>query len=115
MNKLALTYELMGAMSLKASDALKQDALNRMADANMDVSFVDNTDKEVNLVLPFYDGTSEISSVRLDDEDTGAISGGELFILCVIGIGLLGASAVCAGIGGHAAREAKQGREFIKK
>lgn len=92
--QLALTYEILGAFEPTASDAVKQDALNSI---EADVAFVNNTDNEVHLALPYYDCVAKISAANVSDADTADVSGGEVVVtMAILGLGV-GASIIVAG------------------
>ena len=76
-----------------------------------EIKTVENTDNEINLVLPFYTDLEKLSTSALSENDLDSISGGEIFIsTVVIGTGL----AIWGGIGTGtaAAYESAHGRNL---
>ncbi len=109
MTNLILTNEIAGAMAPTVS-ASDRDAVIKAIGA--DVAFVDNTNGEVNLCLPYYASLDNVVSSEITDADITDIIGGEIGVsiaLTVVGIG-----AAAAFFGGGAAISIGAGQDKSK-
>lgn len=111
--KLLASNEVVGALvtnELSASDAKAfadnpQNVIATHFDLDVyhiDFNVVQNSDSDVNLVLPYYEAIDEMHSSALKDESLSNISGGEIFLtigtLCGMGIAI-GVGTAIAGAG----------------
>lgn len=102
---LHVSNEILGAVitnNLEASEIKSfidnpQDAIYSAFDvdvSNIDFKVIENSDKEVNLSLPYYSQLDDIQAKALQDSTMQNISGGEIFVT----IGILSATGIAVGI-----------------
>ena len=109
MANVILTNEIAGAMAPTVSASDRDAVINAIG---ADVVFVDNTNGEVNLCLPFYASLDNVISSEITDVDITNVIGGEIGIsiaLTAVGIG-----AAAAFFGGGAAIAIGAGQDKSK-
>ncbi len=100
----AMACDIMNAEQIKAFALKPETIIASLAEidvSNLDITVVENSKNDVNIVLPYYSQIETMQAEMLKDESLNNISGGEILISVGItaglGIGLLIAKAVSAG------------------
>ncbi len=109
MNKIAATYEILGAFASHADEAQLESVIAEVA---AEVSFVQNADKEVNLTLPYYSFLGNAKSEAITDANLDEVSGGEVFVSVIIVGAAAAVIATGAGVGFAAKKKSKQGKNL---
>ncbi len=103
MYKVAGTYEILGTFASQITEAQLESYLSQV---DAEVSFIQNSDKEVHLALPYYTGVEDAAAHAVSDAQAADVSGGEIIGVAVfLSLGVAGVGASLIGFGVEKAKE----------